>query len=248
MDFQKSLQAKPNLLLDLNSKNNDQNDTNLPVDIIHKIKELDEYNYRICFNFTIHDKLIICKWKTVRIICQDFAITNNNHIIINRPFNTIIIHPIISSFENNCFSFNLMNKIILPNSITSLGQFCFSNCLNLSSIHLPNSLTSLSNYCFYNCSNLASISLPNSITYLGINCFSRCTKLTSVILPNSIPFLTFHCFSHCYNLFQPEFPNSLVTISEFCFDHTNIDPLLIKNQICRDFTYLPFFHDPNYFN
>ncbi|MFW5582696.1 MAG: leucine-rich repeat protein, partial [Bacteroidales bacterium] len=36
----------------------------------------------------------------------------------------------------------------MPNSVTSLGDGCFQQCWDLTSITIPNSVTSLGNYCF----------------------------------------------------------------------------------------------------
>ena len=40
---------------------------------------------------------------------------------------------------------------IIPNSITSLGDYSFEDCTGLTSIDIPNSVTSLGNYSFYGC-------------------------------------------------------------------------------------------------
>ena len=57
----------------------------------------------------------------------------------------------------------------IPNSVTSLGDDCFSGCSSLTSITIPNSDTSLGDYCFEGCSSLTSIymipSTPPSTEY-----------------------------------------------------------------------------------
>jgi hypothetical protein len=184
-----------------------------PLYLFAQILWLEAFYSRVCFTFNNKTQSILCQWRAIRIICQNFEIKNDQLFIISNLTNTIIIHPKISSFDNNCFSeFSNLISIILPNSITSLGKCCFSYCSNLISIILPNSITSLGNNCFYYCSNLTSIILPNSITSLSNYCFSCCPKL-----------------------FQPEFPNSLVTIFDRCFYHSNIYPTIIYNQLKRDF-------------
>ena len=46
----------------------------------------------------------------------------------------------------------------IPNSVTSLGDYCFRGCTGLTSINIPNSVTSLGYRCFYGCNNLSTIS------------------------------------------------------------------------------------------
>jgi hypothetical protein len=54
------------------------------------------------------------------------------------------------------------------------------SCTSLTSITLPNSITRLGDSCFTNCLSLTSITLPNSITYLGGGCFQSCKALISI--------------------------------------------------------------------
>jgi hypothetical protein len=166
----------------------------LSLDLIAKIQQLEASHYRVCFLFNNQTLSILRQWKTIRIICQDFEIRNDQLFIIRKLTNTIIIHPKISSFGSCCFhSCSKLTSIILPNSITSLDKGYFSYCSKLSSIILPNSMTYLDNYYFSEYLNLISIILPSSISYLDNYCFSECLNLTSIILPNSITFIG-ECF------------------------------------------------------
>jgi hypothetical protein len=190
-----------------------QSQSPLSLYLIAKIQQLEASHSRDWFTFNEQTLSSLRQWKTIRIICQDFQIHNDQLFIISKLTNTIIVHPKISSFGNHCFSF----------------------CSNLTSIILLNSITSLGEYCFYECSNLTSIILPNSITSLGNCCFSGCSNLTSIILPNSITSLGKYCFSDCYKIFQPEFPNSPLTIYDGCFSYSIIYQTIINNQLKRDF-------------
>ena len=69
--------------------------------------------------------------------------------------------------------------------VTSIGKKAFS-ASNLTSIIIPNSVTSIGEYVFYGCSSLTSIIIPNSVTSIGEYAFFRCSSLTSIIIPNSV--------------------------------------------------------------
>ncbi|MDE5772610.1 MAG: leucine-rich repeat protein [Ruminococcus sp.] len=45
-------------------------------------------------------------------------------------------------------------------------------------------MTSIENFAFEDCRNITSITIPKSVTYIGSGVFSRCSKLESVTLLN----------------------------------------------------------------
>jgi hypothetical protein len=69
-----------------------------------------------------------------------------------------------------------LNNIVLPESLTSIGDYVFEDCSSLSSIKLPESLTSIGDSAFKNCTNLDSIYIPVSIETIYRNTFAF-TKL-----------------------------------------------------------------------
>ena len=52
---------------------------------------------------------------------------------------------------------------------------------------IPNSVTTIGNYAFYDCSGLTSVVIPNSVTSIGDFAFCYCSGLTSVTSLNIIP-------------------------------------------------------------
>ena len=59
-----------------------------------------------------------------------------------------------------------ITNLIIPNSVTSIGERAFSYCSGLNSITIPNSVTSIGDDAFSYCSGLNSITIPNSVTTL----------------------------------------------------------------------------------
>ena len=73
----------------------------------------------------------------------------------------------------------------IPNSVTNIGSYAFSDCYNLTSVTIPNSVTSIGGYAFSGCDNLTSITIPNSVTSIGIYAFRNCDNLTIYCKSNS---------------------------------------------------------------
>ena len=65
---------------------------------------------------------------------------------------------------------------------------------------IPNTVTSIGDYAFEVCSGLTSIDIPNSVTSIGYSAFSSCNGLTSVTIPNSVTEIGKRAFWGCYNL------------------------------------------------
>jgi hypothetical protein len=60
-----------------------------------------------------------------------------------------------------------ITKLIIPNSVTSIGDYTFFGCSWLTSVTIPNSVTSIGYRAFYGCSWLTSVTIPNSVTSIG---------------------------------------------------------------------------------
>ncbi len=73
-------------------------------------------------------------------------------------------------------------KVVIPDSVTSIGERAFSYCKGLTSITMPNSVTSIAEYAFFGCESLTSITIPNSVTSIGDYAFDGCMGLIELIV------------------------------------------------------------------
>ncbi len=73
-----------------------------------------------------------------------------------------------------------IKDLVIPNSVTSIGDFTFLFCYGLTSVTIPNSVTSIGESVFLGCDFLTSVTIPNSVTSIGFQAFHLCYRLTSV--------------------------------------------------------------------
>ena len=77
----------------------------------------------------------------------------------------------------------LQGSIIIPSTIcpygvpyrvTSIGEYAFYSCINITSIYIPNGVTSIGSEAFLDCHKLSSITLPESLTTIDDAAFYNC--------------------------------------------------------------------------
>jgi hypothetical protein len=107
--------------------------------------------------------------------------------------------------------------VIVPMSVTTIGDYAFYDCESLTSIELPASVTEIGDYAFYACKSLTNVKLPASVTEIGQWAFYSCTSLTSIELPSSLTTIGVCAFSSCTSLTSIELPASLTSIGDSAF-------------------------------
>lgn len=115
------------------------------------------------------------------------------------------------------FSCCKLKIILIPNSVTTIGDNAFYRCSGLTSLTLSNSVTTVGDNAFNQCRNLTSLTLSNSLTTIGNFAFEDCRGLTSLTLPNSVTTIGDHAFDGCSGLTSLSFPNSVATIGDYAF-------------------------------
>lgn len=122
-----------------------------------------------------------------------------NTVPTEHPANTIPQYAFFN--QKSSVGKSTLKKIILPQSITAIGDFAFYYCRNLLKIDLPKSLISIGNMSFSECSNISDIMIiPSSVKNIGTSAFSNCSKLTGLVLPDSLTRIESACFFECYGM------------------------------------------------
>ncbi|GHT72660.1 hypothetical protein FACS189456_1780 [Bacteroidia bacterium] len=146
--------------------------------------------------------------------------------------------------------------IVLPNSITKVGNYAFQNGSGLTSVTIPEGVTEIGYQAFYNCTGLTSINLPNSINILRSYAFAECQGLTgiltlpsnlttmedrvfqsnsglaSVIIPNSVTTIGYGAFMYCNNLTAINIPEGVTSLSTYTFYNcTNLQEVTIGSNV-----------------
>ena len=123
-----------------------------------------------------------------------------------------------------------LSEIILPSSVTSIGDVAFGGCTGLTSITIPDSVTSIGEEAFGGCTGLTSITIPDSVTSIGEYAFAGCTGLTSVSIPDSVT--SIDCaFYGCTGLTSITIPDGVTSIMGAFDGCTGLTSVTIPNSV-----------------
>jgi hypothetical protein len=92
---------------------------------------------------------------------------------------------------------NLSMVTFAGNKITTIGQYAFSDCENLTNLVLPTSVTTIATRAFYRC-GIKTIGGTDNLTRIEDIAFLN-SKLESINIPK-VTFIGSYAFAGCYNL------------------------------------------------
>ena len=152
---------------------------------------------------------------------------------LNKDLKRIVIPNSVTSIGDYAFSgCSSLTSITIPNSVVSIGSYAFSGCYRLTNITIPNSVASIGDWAFYDCSSLISITIPNSVVSIGDCAFCRCSSLASVTIPDSVTSIGNHAFEDCSSLKRVAIPNSVICVgSRAFFGCTSLTSVTIPDSV-----------------
>ncbi len=110
-----------------------------------------------------------------------------------------------------------LEKIIVADSVQSLGDQAFYRCAGLKQITFGTGLTKIGAEAFAHCYALASITIPNSVTSVGVSLFEECGNLSDVIIGRGLTELSGTMFLNCTALKTIALPDHVTTINASAF-------------------------------
>ena len=152
----------------------------------------------------------------------------------------------LTKIQNSAFyGNNKLINIVIPDTVTSIGDYAFSNCTNLLDIKISKSIREFGwhildntewynkqsdgevyiDYIFYDYKGEmpenTSINIKEGTEVISDSCFTNEDKLVSVKIPNSIKYIPDRCFYWCRNLNVVTFEGNsqLKEIGSSAFEH-----------------------------
>ena len=140
---------------------------------------------------------------------------------------SVILPSTLTKIGNDAFVNSGITSITIPDSVTTIGSSAFSSCGNLRWAVLPTTLTTIGSNAFVSCGSLQSVRIDGTETSLKTiseSCFSNCTSLKEVPFAWGLKTIGEYAFKNCTSLGAITLPDSLTTISAYAFmDCTNLE-------------------------
>lgn len=114
------------------------------------------------------------------------------------------IEPMLVPIGFQKFASSLAKKVILPDTITTIGDCSFGDIRHsatrngtnvIESIRLSYALESIPDYAFAECQKLTEFIIPNSVSGIGDRAFFGCNQLTELTIPKNITYIGDYAFS-----------------------------------------------------
>ncbi|MBQ8523741.1 MAG: leucine-rich repeat protein, partial [Clostridia bacterium] len=132
-------------------------------------------------------------------------------------------------YVDGCIECVKLQKVILPESIKTIGTGAFMGCTALESITLPEGLKTIGQSAF-NESGLKSIVIPGGTETIG-SCFKDCKSLTSVTYSEGCTKTGSRTFEGCTSLSEINLPETMKVIGESAFDDHIAEAIVIPASV-----------------
>lgn len=142
---------------------------------------------------------------------------DTNLYIDNELVEDVVIPYGVTSIGNCAFRHcSTLKSVTIPNSVTSIGNSVFAFCTSLTNATLADSITNIGKSMFAGCSSLTSANIPNGMTYVPYGMFME-TAITSIIIPDSVKIIEYAAFQLCKKLSSIVIPDSVTVLEQGAF-------------------------------
>lgn len=129
---------------------------------------------------------------------------------------SVVMPSYLTTTGHGTFIGSPIRSVFMSENVTTIGESCFSECEDLTSINLPASVKNIDVRAFNGCSKLAAIGLPAGLTTMGKGAFQGC-GFTQVVVPDGITTISDGLFANCSKLTSITLPKGLKTIEDGAF-------------------------------
>ncbi len=205
-----------------------------------QIDDLDAQSLEYNFNDrTSTATVIICNNTDIKQIRIPTTVENEGRIykvtaigenaFKNLKLELVVIPESVTTIGNYAFAHNeSLKEIEISNGVTTIGNYAFAYNEKLKEIIIPDSVTDMGDGAFVKCMELESIKISEELSQINQDTFLNCKMLKSITIPGNVKSIGYRAFNSCNKLEEVEFSDGVEEIGkeafEFCtsLNHINI--------------------------
>ncbi len=127
------------------------------------------------------------------------------------------------------FQYNELQSIIIPDTVTKIGEYVFAGCDELLSVKLPSNLKTICSYSFYECRSLKSLILPDNLETLDKFAISNCYNMPSLTIPKNVKTLAENAVGYITGNWWPHVEKD-DNFKIYCYSNTSGHQYAIDNN------------------
>ena len=144
----------------------------------------------------------------------------------------LVIPEGITSITDNAFQKTGITELVLPESLTSIGNSAFAGASITGDLVLPDSITTIGSYAFQ-MTDISSVKWSHALKTIGAQAFHKCKQLGGALnLPEGVTNIGKAAFASTA-ITELQLPDSLQTISDSAFENcTQLTSVQIGEKNC----------------
>ena len=141
-------------------------------------------------------------------------------------------YKVTAIYKKAFYSTKFEGDLIIPNTITDIGESAFRKCTELSGkLYIPENIQNISAKAFANTGFTSVEIISEYLTEIPDEAFSGCEELSEVIIPNQIESIGSSAFYECYMLESIELPEELTTIGNNAFEYSGLTKIKFNKKL-----------------
>ena len=138
--------------------------------------------------------------------CHNLTTINLPNSVIQLEDAFYGINPSDPLYNTTFFAYlprEYQGEYTIPDGISTIAQYAFSKCTQLTKVTLPNTLKIIDDDAFNKCTNLSDVTIPSSVDSIGTRAFDGCTSLTNMVIPDNVTKLGSAILNGCTGITKP---------------------------------------------
>ena len=153
---------------------------------------------------------------------------NDTNLVLPESFNgeSYIVNDAVFCFRDN------ITSVVIPDSVTAIGDYAFNYCLNLKSITFGKNVESIGEWAFNMCEKIESVYISNIAAWCNIDWNqpilgngaqlylkdgASSSLITNLVIPDGVTKISDDSFHGCESITSVTIPDSVTSIGERAF-------------------------------